>query len=349
MTLLILTHSSVLSAASQPTSTRETASCSRSTCYPRPPRTKQSSPTRFLSEKPLRQCFAPGEHQSLVIHLQANSRNDDCRRLTKKTGLSALSRDLGVELNYDTRTTTVPVPNGKRLTNTPLCNFILNADTIIALPKIKTHSFMIMTLATKIMFGAVPGLTKAKYHAMHLKKSSFADMLLDVLSVATPDLIIMDGIIGMQGEGPGAGDPVKLGVLLASTDPVAMDLAVCRMLRLEPIGIPTLKQAKLRHLWPKEIVYPLLSPDDVAYSGFVLPNTAGYLLTGKNTPSRRPVITHRCTSCGQCHEICPKGAITNTGHKATIDYDKCIRCYACHEVCPEKAIVLEDRPPRSHT
>ena len=274
------------------------------------------------------------------------------RRLQKayeKTGLRALSRDLGVELNYDTRTTTVPVPHGTRLTNTPLCNFILDVDTIIALPKIKTHSFMIMTLATKIMFGAVPGLTKAKYHAMHLKKSSFADMLLDVLSVATPDLIIMDGIIGMQGEGPGAGDPVKLGVLLASTDPVAMDLAVCRMLRLEPIGIPTLKQAKLRHLWPKEIVYPLLSPDDVAYSGFVLPNTAGYLLTGKNTPSRRPVVTTRCTACGQCHEICPKGAITNTGHKATIDYDKCIRCYACHEVCPEKAIVLEDRPPRSHT
>jgi len=274
------------------------------------------------------------------------------RRLQKayeKAGLLALSRDLGVELNYDTRATTVPVPHGMRLTSTPLCNFILDTDTIIALPKIKTHSFMIMTLATKIMFGAVPGLTKAKYHAMHLKKSSFANMLLDVLSVATPDLIIMDGIIGMQGEGPGAGDPVQLGVLLASTDPVAMDLAVCRMLHLEPIGIPTLKQAKLRHLWPSEITYPLLSPDDVAFSGFVLPNTAGYLLTGKNAPSKRPVVTTRCTACGQCHEICPKGAITNTGHKATIDYDKCIRCYACHEVCPEKAIVLEDRPPRSRT
>jgi uncharacterized protein (DUF362 family)/NAD-dependent dihydropyrimidine dehydrogenase PreA subunit len=268
------------------------------------------------------------------------------RRLQKiyeKAGLLAVSRDLGVELNYDTRTTTVPVPNGTQLTTTPLCNFILDADAIIALPKIKTHSFMIMTLATKIMFGAIPGLTKPKYHALYLRKASFANMLLDVLSVATPALFIMDGIIGMQGDGPSAGEPVHLGVLMASTDPIAMDLAVCHMLHLEPIGIPTLKEARLRHLWPHDITYPLLSPDDVTYAGFVLPNTAGYLLTGKHAPKKSPVITPRCIACGQCHEICPKGAITNTGKKATIDYNKCIRCYACHEVCPEKAIILENR------
>jgi len=273
------------------------------------------------------------------------------RRLQKtyeKAGLLAVSRDLGVDLNYDTSTTTVQVPDGRRLTSTPLCNFIRDADAIISLPKIKTHSFQIMTLATKNMFGAIPGLTKAKYHALHPRKSAFADMLLDVLSVATPDLVIMDGIIGMQGEGPGAGDPVHLGVLLASTDSIAMDLAVCRMLGLEPMGIPTLKQAKLRKLWPREITYPMLTPDEVSYTGFILPNTAGYLLTGKNTPSKSPVVTDRCTACGQCHEICPKGAITNNGRKATIQYNKCIRCYACHEVCPEKAIVLEDRG-KTHT
>lgn len=274
------------------------------------------------------------------------------RRLQKvyeKAGLLALSRDLDIELNYDTHTTTIPVPHGARLKPTPLCNFIRDADTIIALPKIKTHFYMIMTLATKIMFGAVPGLTKAKYHAIYSSKPGFANMLLDILSIATPDFIIMDDIIGMEGEGPGAGDPVQLGVMLANTDSVAMDLAVCHILHLEPMGIPTLKQAKLWHLWPQAITYPLLSPDDVAYSGFVLPDTAGYLLTGKNTPTKSPVVTSRCTACGQCHEICPKGAITNTRHKATIDYDKCIRCYACHEVCPEKAIVLEDRTRQTRT
>lgn len=267
----------------------------------------------------------------------------------EKTGMLTLSRDLGIELNYDTSSTTVPVPHGTRLKTTPLCNFIRDADTIIALPKIKTHSYMIMTLATKIMFGAIPGLTKAKYHALYPRKTAFANMLLDVVSVAPPDLVIMDGIIGMQGEGPGAGTPVHLDTLLASNDPIAMDIAVCQMLRLEPIGIPTLKQAKLRRLWPKDITYPLLTPDDVVHFGFILPNTADYLLTGKNTPSKKPTITVKCISCGQCQEICPKHAITNTPNKATIDDSKCIRCYACQEICPEKAIILQDRPPRSRT
>jgi len=274
------------------------------------------------------------------------------RRLHKvyeRAGLLALSRDLGIELNYDTRTTTVPVPHGVRLTTTPLCNFIRNADKIIALPKTKTHSYIIMTLSTKIMFGAVPGLTKAKYHALYPRKSAFANMLLDVLSVAPPDLVIMDGIIDMQGEGPGAGTPVHLGVILAADHPIALDLAVCHMLHIEPVGVPTLKQAKLRKLWPPHIIYPQLTPDDVAFTGFILPRTTDYLLTGKKTPQKSPTVTVRCTSCGQCEEICPKHAITNTPGKATIDYDKCIRCYCCQEICPEKAIMLEDRPdkPRS--
>jgi len=142
------------------------------------------------------------------------------RRLKKvyeKAELLKLSSELGIELNYDTKTTKVPILNGKQLKKTPLCNYIIDADKIIALPKIKTHSLMIMTLATKIMYGAVPGLTKAKYHSFYIRRSSFADMLLDVHSVAEPDLIIMDGIIGMQGNGPAGGNPVDLGVTVTDT------------------------------------------------------------------------------------------------------------------------------------
>jgi uncharacterized protein (DUF362 family)/NAD-dependent dihydropyrimidine dehydrogenase PreA subunit len=267
------------------------------------------------------------------------------RRLTKvyqKTGLLALSSDLDVELNYDTKTTKVHIPEGKQLTTTPLCNYILNADKIISLPKIKTHAYMIMTLAVKNMYGAIPGLTKAKYHALYRGKPAFANMLLDVLSVASPDLIIMDGIIGMQGEGPGAGEPVNLGVLLASDDPIAMDLSICKILQIEPVGIPTLKQAKLRKLWPAHIIYPQLIPDNVTYKGFLLPKTADYLLTGKKTPRQSPKVTVRCNSCGQCAQICPRQTITNQSDRAHIDYTQCIRCYCCQEICPEKAIILEE-------
>ena len=70
------------------------------------------------------------------------------------------------------------------------------------LPKLKTHSFQYMTLACKIMYGVVPGLTKAKYHAQFPRRVSFADMMLDILTIVKPHLYVMDGIIGMQGQGP---------------------------------------------------------------------------------------------------------------------------------------------------
>jgi uncharacterized protein (DUF362 family) len=247
-------------------------------------------------------------------------------------------------LNYDTAVEKITIPQGKRLKKVPICNFILNADKIISLPKIKTHSYQIMTLAIKNMYGAVPGLAKAKYHSTNIRRISFADMLLDILSVANADLIIMDGIIGMQGQGPASGTPVDLGVILASENPVAMDIAVCRMLGIEPVGIPVLKRAKVRGLWPKKIIYPHLKPNDVKYDNFILPSTADYILTGKKTPEQSPKITTKCNSCGLCKEICPKKVITIASAGAQIDYSGCIKCYCCHEVCPEDAIELGLRP-----
>ena len=263
------------------------------------------------------------------------------KKVYKKSGLIKLSKQLDIELNYDTSSKKIDFPNGKRLQKIPICNFVLNADKIISLPKIKTHSFMMMTLATKIMFGAVPGLIKAKYHSMFFRRKEFAEMLIDVLLVTKPNLIIMDGVVGMQGEGPSNGDPVKLGVMLASENSVALDLAVCKILDIEPIGIPTLKEAKKRNLWPLQIDYPLLSPKDVKYTGFILPSSAGYLLTGKKTPDRFPYPNVKCVGCGQCVEVCSRKAIKIIDKKAKIDYPKCIKCYCCHEICTYRAIDLE--------
>ena len=261
-------------------------------------------------------------------------------KVYQKAGLIELSNNLGVELNYDTSHKKIPIPNGKKLKNTRICNFVLDADKIIALPKIKTHSLMMMTLATKIMYGAVPGLTKARYHSQFIKRVHFAEMLLDVLSVAKPNLVIMDGIVGMQGDGPMSGTPVDLDIVMASDNSIALDLAVCQALEIEPLGIPTLKQAKIRKMWPKKIIYPLFSPEDVKYKDFILPSTSGHLLTGKKKPKKYPVITDNCNACGDCVEICPNKAITLIKDIAEIEYSKCIKCYCCHEICIYNAIKL---------
>ena len=267
------------------------------------------------------------------------------RSLTKAyrmSGLENLAAEEKIPLNFNTGVKKLDIPEGKRLQRSPIGAYALNADKIIALPKLKTHSFQYLTLACKIMYGIVPGLTKAKYHAQFPRKVSFADMMLDILTIVKPQLYIMDGILGMQGQGPGSGDPVKMDLALASTDHVAMDIAVCKILGIEPVGIPALKMAKVRGLWPEKIEYPIRGPEDVAYKGFRLPNTADHLLTGKKPPKKSPVITDKCTACGDCESICPKNAIKVQGQQAEVTYSKCIRCFCCHEVCPEDAIVLRN-------
>jgi len=258
----------------------------------------------------------------------------------RRSGLENLAEEEEIPLNFDTGVKKLDIPNGKRLKKSPICDYVLNAGKIIALPKLKTHSFQYMTLACKIMYGVVPGLTKAKYHAQFPRRVSFADMMLDILTIVKPHLYIMDGILGMQGQGPGSGDPVKMDLVLASTDYVAMDISVCKILGVEPVSIPALKRAKVRGLWPERIDYPIQRPEDVAYKGFRLPNTADHLLTGKKHPRKSPVITDKCTACGDCESICPKDAVKVQGQMAEVTYSKCIRCFCCHEVCPEDAIML---------
>jgi uncharacterized protein (DUF362 family)/NAD-dependent dihydropyrimidine dehydrogenase PreA subunit len=262
------------------------------------------------------------------------------KKAYERTGLEALANEEKILLNEDTTTKKLNIQEGKRLKRSPICQYALNADKIIALPKLKTHAFQYMTLACKIMYGIVPGLTKAKYHARFPRRDAFADVLLDLLIWAKPRLFILDGILAMQGQGPGSGDPVELGCVLASTDPVAMDIAVCRILKIEPMAIPVLKRAKTRGLWPGRIDYPLLKPEDIPVKEFRLPNTADYLLTGKKPPRKSPIVTGKCVGCGDCERICPKTAITVDGKIARVDYSKCIRCFCCHEVCPENALKL---------
>jgi uncharacterized protein (DUF362 family)/Pyruvate/2-oxoacid:ferredoxin oxidoreductase delta subunit len=262
------------------------------------------------------------------------------RKAYERTGLAEISRQEDIPLNMDTGSRVMDAPRARRLKQFPVGNFVWNADKIIAIPKLKSHSGQYMTLACKIMYGAIPGLAKAKYHARFPGRAAFAEMLLDILTVIQPCLYVLDGIMAMEGEGPGSGDPIDLGWILASTNPVAMDITVCRLLGIEPVAIPVLKRAKVRRWWPEAIGYPILQPKGITCQGFKLPNTADHLLNGKRPPRKHPVVTERCVACGECEAVCPKNAIYVQDGRAVVDYSSCIRCFCCHEVCPEKAITL---------
>ncbi len=261
----------------------------------------------------------------------------------RRTGIEKMAKDEGIALNYDTGSKKIDLKEGKKIKRIPVCNYVLRADKIIGIPKLKTHSLQYLTLACKNMFGAVPGLSKAKYHALFPGRMGFGDMLLDLCLNLKPHLFIMDGILGMHGQGPaGGGDPIEIGISLASTDFIALDIAVCRLIGIEPTGIPVLKRAKIRGLWPGKIEYPLLKPEENIIEGFNLPNTAAHLQGGGRGRVKSPVITDNCEGCCECENICPKHAIKIVDDRAQVDYSICIRCYCCHEVCPVNAIRLEN-------
>jgi uncharacterized protein (DUF362 family) len=259
----------------------------------------------------------------------------------EKSGIMAMAKEEGIPLNFDTGSEKVIIPDGIRIKKIPICNYILRADKIIGVPKLKTHSLQYLTLACKNMYGAIPGLIKAKYHALFPGKMAFADMLLDIYSFINPNLFIMDAVLGLHGEGPaGNGDPIEIGLALASEDGIAMDIAVCNLIGIEPAVIPLLKRAKIRGMWPQSIEYPILTPHENRIDGFRMPGTSSHLVTGERRESKSPVITEKCIGCGECRKICPKKAINIVDETASIDYSKCIRCYCCQEVCPANAIRL---------
>ena len=151
----------------------------------------------------------------------------------------------------------------------------------------------------------------------------------------------MDAVLGMHGEGPaGNGDPIEIGLALASHNGIALDIAVCSLIGIEPAGIPLLKRAKIRNMWPENIEYPMLTPHENRIQGFRMPDTAIHLITGKSSHSKSPVITQKCIGCGECKRICPKNAVNIVDEIAYIDYSTCIRCYCCQEICPANAVRL---------
>lgn len=231
-----------------------------------------------------------------------------------------------------------------------------DADVIIDLPKIKTHVMMGMTCAVKNLFGTIPGLEKAELHMRFPDKQRFGEMLVDLCGAVRPSLVIADGVVGMEGDGPAGGVPRALNVVLGGADPYEIDLAVCRMMDLEPENVPYLDAALRRGVCQRvNGPWNILGDADAAapVAGFRLPRSYADVNFSARVPrpvrwlvpgaekliAPHPVIERgRCVGCGKCAEICPQHTISLKKGRAHIDPSKCIRCFCCHEMCPVKAI-----------
>jgi uncharacterized protein (DUF362 family) len=161
-------------------------------------------------------------------------------RVARKSGIMAAAEELGLELADFKQGQEVAFPQGVQNKKFTIANGVLASDGIVSLPKLKTHGLARMTGAVKNQFGCIPGLLKSEFHVKLPDLDDFTRMLVDLNLMLRPRLYIMDGIIAMEGNGPRSGTPRPMGVLLFSTDPVALDATVCRMVNLSPELVPTL-------------------------------------------------------------------------------------------------------------
>jgi uncharacterized protein (DUF362 family)/Pyruvate/2-oxoacid:ferredoxin oxidoreductase delta subunit len=273
------------------------------------------------------------------------------RRAAEKSGIMAAAEAAGcpvVELD-----TPVPWPGaGMLFRQFEVDQKVLEADVVINLPKWKTHGMVLLTLGVKNLFGCVPGPKKALWHLKAGEnRNLFAKVLIDLYDLIRPSLTILDGIVGMEGNGPSNGTPRPLGLLLAANDALSLDQIVCDLLRLPREALITTRVAMEQGLGGDDVRVLGLTLDEARIEGgfrFPPPSAPDWNLPGilrkalKNALSARPAISGElCRQCDRCTEICPPRALTRKGKRLDLDYGKCIRCFCCQEICPEGAVSIE--------
>jgi uncharacterized protein (DUF362 family) len=156
-----------------------------------------------------------------------------------------------------------------------LCKEAMDADAVINLPKVKSHAQLTLTLGVKNLFGCVPGKMKAWWHMEAGKDASqFGQMLVETARAIAPDLTLIDGIIGHEGNGPIGGEPRSLGVLGASKDVFALDRAMVDILGVDPAIVPTVAVSQRLGLCPElaDLDFPLCHPRDLQIADWRLPD-----------------------------------------------------------------------------
>jgi uncharacterized protein (DUF362 family) len=191
-------------------------------------------------------CKREGAREIIVAEGPGHWRNVEF--LVHESGLGDVLKEHGVtfvDLNHDEP---VKLPNLGRLTGLEylwLAKTIATADTVISLPKLKTHHWAGATLSLKNLFGTLPGICygwpKNELHWRGIENS-----IVDIALTRTPDLAIVDGIIGMEGDGPLNGTAKPLGALIMGNDLVAVDATCCRLMQLDAdrVGYLVLAHAK---------------------------------------------------------------------------------------------------------
>lgn len=276
-------------------------------------------------------------------------------RTLSKSGYDPFMKRMDIQTVPFTAKITAEFSDGKLFRKIDLAGEVFEFDVVINLPKLKTHSQMVLTLAVKNLFGTIIGADKAAWHLRAGKDfDSFATVLVQVLEKVRPAVSIIDGILGMEGNGPNNGAPRHIGIIGASTDAVALDAEICRIVGIpvdrvrtcvigQKLGIGKAESGYIERVGDEVTGSPLRdfkAPKSTSMA-WNLPSGSRLRKFLENHFITRPDIDSTlCQKCGICMSHCPPQAISERGGTMFIDRQKCISCFCCHELCPNNAVEI---------
>ncbi len=279
---------------------------------------------------------------------------DSAQKACDKCGIGEVARELGVEI-VEFEPVAVQNPAGKVFKSFTIGSVLQKVDKIINLAKLKTHSLTTLTLAVKNMFGVVPGARKGQWHVRtHTAGAAyFAQMLLDLYYLVKPALNIVDGIMAMEGQGPGFGEPRQLGLIIAGADGVAVDRVIAELVnipvaqvpvlavaRRDGYGVADLEQIVIEGEQLEQVKVPDFKAPQYRDMMAKIPRPIMHFLKAYLT-TQPAVIQQKCVACELCLRTCPRQCISHSANGMHIDAHACIQCLCCMEICPEGAIALQ--------
>ncbi|MGO9309352.1 MAG: DUF362 domain-containing protein [Spirochaetia bacterium] len=273
----------------------------------------------------------------------------------RRCGLLEEAEALGIPLADFENGEDVSYPQGMQERRFHVALGVREAGAIVNLPRLKTHALTLMTGALKNTFGVVPGGSrKTAFHLSHPNLEDFSRMIVDLNGLVRSRLVVLDSVRAMQGNGPGSGDLVDVGLLIVSDDPVAADAVGCRIMGIDPLSVPHIRIAHESGLGNAH-------PESIDLRGESLAHhvVRGFKVPPRNPSLRVPPIALRiarkllvpkpaidaslCTMCGDCVMACPtapKSIAQSDGGIPIYDFRTCIRCSCCQETCRHGAISL---------
>lgn len=273
-------------------------------------------------------------------------------------GIEGVASKYGDVLNFDMTWKKMSFSEASVCHEFDIITPLYDADVIIDLCKLKSHSLTKMSGAVKNFFGSVPGITKFEMHATYPENDRFCSMICDLCRMMCEKkkiIAITDAIVGMEGNGPTGGNPKKIGCIISSDDPFASDLVAQSILGFAG-SVPMINEAVSRGYIPGDFHELNLvgeKPEDLFLNDFSEPDSTKkrgisalkFFSQGKMGElfSPRPLVNKElCRGCGECHNSCPQHTIIMEEKKgkrfARIEPKKCIRCFCCQELCPFTAI-----------